>query len=112
MGSRDRAGREYRLIEAYPDTTDLFSAVSFATELPGVSVVSMSWGASEFSGETSYDSIFTTPAGHNGITFVASSGDSVDGRVSLVLAERPGGRRHHPERDQHRHLRLRDGMEW
>ena len=64
------------LIEAYPDTTDLFSAVSFATGLPGVSVVSMSFGAGEFSGETSYDSIFTTPAGHTGITFVASSGDS------------------------------------
>ena len=36
----------------------------------------MSWGASEFSGETSLDSVFTTPAGHNGVTFVASAGDS------------------------------------
>lgn len=64
------------LIEADPDTTDLFSAASFASGLSGVSVVSMSFGAGEFSGETSNDSIFTTPTGHNGITFVASSGDS------------------------------------
>jgi subtilase family serine protease len=64
------------LVEAQPDLTDLLSAVSFASSLRGVSVVSMSWGAGEFSGETSLDSVFTTPAGHNGVTFVASSGDS------------------------------------
>jgi hypothetical protein len=34
--------------------------------------VSMSWGGSEFSGESSYDSYFS----HPGVTFVASSGDS------------------------------------
>jgi hypothetical protein len=64
------------LVEAQPDLTDLFSAVSFASQLSGVSVVSMSWGAGEFSGEAGYDNVFTTPAGHNGVTFVASSGDS------------------------------------
>jgi hypothetical protein len=64
------------LVEAYPDLSDLFSAVSFASSLSGVSVVSMSWGAGEFSGESSYDSVFTTPPGHTGITFVAASGDS------------------------------------
>jgi len=64
------------LVEAQPDLTDMFSAVSFASQLSGVSVVSMSWGAGEFSGETGYDNVFTTPAGHNGVTFVASSGDS------------------------------------
>jgi subtilase family serine protease len=64
------------LVEAQPDLNDLFSAVSFASNLPGVSVVSMSWGAGEFAGESSYDNVFTTPAGHNGVTFVASSGDS------------------------------------
>ncbi len=64
------------LIEAAPDTTDLFGAVHLATGLPGVSVVSMSFGTNEFAGQTSFDSVFTTPAGHNGITFVASSGDS------------------------------------
>ena len=64
------------LVEAQPSLTDLHGAVSFASQLPGVSVVSMSWGAGEFAGETAYDSVFTTPAGHNGVTFVASSGDS------------------------------------
>ncbi len=34
----------------------------------------MSWGADEFSGESAYDSVFTTPAGHNGVTFVAVLG--------------------------------------
>jgi hypothetical protein len=64
------------LVEAQPTLNDLFSAVSFASHLSGVSVVSMSWGAGEFAGESSYDSVFTTPANHNGVTFVASSGDS------------------------------------
>ena len=35
----------------------------------------MSWGAGEFSGETSYDSHFS-PQLHPGVTFIASSGDS------------------------------------
>ncbi len=56
--------------------SSLFNAVSYARQLPGVDVVSMSWGSSEFLGETSYDSLFTTPSGHTGITFVAASGDS------------------------------------
>jgi hypothetical protein len=50
--------------------------VKTAADLPGVSVVSMSFGFSEFAGETSYDSDFTTPAGHTGVTFVSSTGDS------------------------------------
>jgi subtilase family serine protease len=56
--------------------SDLLKAVDTAASYSGVSVVSMSWGSSEFSGETSADSHFTTPAGHTGVTFVASSGDS------------------------------------
>jgi hypothetical protein len=36
----------------------------------------MSWGTNEFWGEWNYNSVFTTPAGHNNVTFVASSGDS------------------------------------
>ena len=36
----------------------------------------MSWGGGEFSSESRYDSYFTTPSGHGGVTFVASSGDS------------------------------------
>jgi subtilase family serine protease len=55
---------------------DLIAAVNVAKSIPLVSVVSMSWGGSEGQSETSYDSVFTTPAGHTGITFVAASGDS------------------------------------
>ena len=54
---------------------DLLSAVNTARYTPGVVAVSMSWGFGEMSNESSYDSYFTTPAGHVGITFVASSGD-------------------------------------
>jgi len=64
------------LVEAQPYLSNLFSAVSFASQQAGVSVVSMSWGANEFPGENAYDSTFTTPTGHTGVTFVASSGDS------------------------------------
>ena len=62
---------------------DLFGAVNFARSINGVGAVSMSWGSGEFYGETAYDSLFTTPAGHlgsngqpGGVTFVAASGDS------------------------------------
>jgi len=64
------------LVEANSDSLgNLMSAVDYARHVPDVSVVSMSWGGSEFWGETSYDNIFTTPAGHQGVTFVAASGD-------------------------------------
>ncbi len=56
--------------------SNLFSAVSYASKQAGVSVVSMSWGTNEFWGEWYYDSLFTTPAGHSGVTYVAASGDS------------------------------------
>ena len=56
--------------------SDLYTAVQTAAAYSGVSVVSMSFGSSEFSSEHSYDSTFTTPAGHQGVTFLASTGDS------------------------------------
>jgi subtilase family serine protease len=59
-----------------PRISDLLKAVDYARSLPGVSVVSMSWGADEFSQEQQDDSTFTTPEGHTGVTFVAASGDS------------------------------------
>ncbi len=74
------------LVEAQPYLSDLFSAVTFASQQAGVSVVSMSWGAGEFQGENAYDSTFTTPSGHAGVTFVASSGDS---SVTLYPAASP-----------------------
>ncbi len=65
------------LVEANTDSLgNLMSAVDYARHVPDVSVVSMSWGGGEFWGETSYDQYFTTPAGHQGVTFVAASGDS------------------------------------
>ncbi len=65
------------LVEANTDTNnnDLFTAVATAAALPGVSVVSMSWGIDEYQGEQSIDSTFTTPSGHQGVTFIAASGD-------------------------------------
>ncbi len=53
----------------------LFGAVNSAKQLPGVSVVSMSWGTQEFWGESQYNSIFSTPPGHTSVAFVAASGD-------------------------------------
>ena len=50
---------------------DLMAAVKVAKRISRVSVIAMSWGESEFLGETAYDSVFTTP----GVTFVAGSGD-------------------------------------
>ncbi len=60
------------------------AAVNYARHLAGVSVVSISWGGSEFvdysggesASQLTLDSDFTTPAGHTGVTFVASAGDS------------------------------------
>ena len=43
--------------------SDLLAAVDTARNWSGVVAVSMSWGGSEFSGESSYDFHFTTPAG-------------------------------------------------
>jgi subtilase family serine protease len=78
------------LVEAQSASfADLFNAVSVAanevscgsTSCPGGSSgegeISMSWGGSEFSGETSYDSTFKKP----GVVYVASAGD-VGGIVS------------------------------
>ena len=68
------------LIEASSASTGaLIAAVNAAKAIPSVSVVSMSWGGSEFYGEQNYDSVFTTPSGHRGITFVAAAGDSGPG---------------------------------
>ncbi len=75
-------GANIVLVEANSSSlTDLMAAVNMARNLANVSVVSMSWGTSEFSGETQYDSYFTTPAGHTGITFVASAGDTSAERI-------------------------------
>jgi hypothetical protein len=57
---------------------DLFTAAQYAASVPGVSAVSMSFAGPEFYSETYYDSYFTTPSGHAGVTFLAASGDNGD----------------------------------
>jgi subtilase family serine protease len=56
---------------------DMMSAIKTAASQPGVVAVSMSWGAYEYSSETStaYDGLF---ASYPSIVFFASSGDSGD----------------------------------
>ena len=61
------------LVEA-PTASDLYSAVDVASRLvaqAGGGEVSMSWGSSEFAGETDYDTHFKTP----GVVYFAASGD-------------------------------------
>jgi len=69
-------GANIVLVEAKSASmTDLMAAVNYAKNLSGVVSVSMSWGASEFTSETSLDSSFSKA----GVTFVASSGDNGSG---------------------------------
>ena len=74
-------GANIILVEANsPSLADLMTSVQTAANEPGVSVVSMSWGFEEglsidAAQEAYYDNYLTTPAGHQGVTFVASSGD-------------------------------------
>ncbi len=64
------------LVEANSDSfDDLYNAIDVAADYPGVSTVSLSWGSPEFAGETNWDDFFETPSGHQGVTFVAASGD-------------------------------------
>ena len=64
------------LVEAKNNSfTNLFNAVIVAANLVaanGGGEVSMSWGAGEFTTETSYDAIFTTPK----VVYFASAGDA------------------------------------
>ncbi|HEY1683707.1 MAG TPA: hypothetical protein VGG19_03005 [Tepidisphaeraceae bacterium] len=65
------------LVEANSaSSSDLNAAVNYAKTIPGVVAVTMSYGGSEYGSETSSDSIYTTPSGHQGITFLASTGDN------------------------------------
>jgi subtilase family serine protease len=76
-------GANILLVEANSASfQDLYTAVDFARNAPGVVAVSMSFGAGESPSETSSDGLFTTPAGHiggfglpGGVTFLAASGD-------------------------------------
>jgi hypothetical protein len=69
-------GAKLLLVEATDDSpSNIFAAINYARSVSGVSVVSMSFGGNETSGDTSYDSYFTTPSGHSAVAFVASTGD-------------------------------------
>jgi subtilase family serine protease len=75
------------LVEAASNSfADLFGAVDTAENL-GAKIISMSWGGSEFSGETAYDSYFDK----TNVTYFAASGDTggktiYPGVSSLVVA--------------------------
>jgi hypothetical protein len=70
-------GANILLVEANSNSlTDLQTATLYARTVPDVTVVTMSFGGSEFSGETGFDSTYITPGGHAGVTFLASTGDS------------------------------------
>lgn len=65
------------LVEASSSSTNaLLQAVDVAIQ-NGATVISMSWGGGEFSGETSDDTHFNVP----GVIFCASSGDSGHGTM-------------------------------
>lgn len=61
---------------ASPGRRDILAAINVARNVPGVSVVSMSFGSDEFANQARQNGVFRTPAGHGGVTFVAAAGDS------------------------------------
>ena len=75
--------------ETNPLTSDLIYGTNYAANQPGVSVVSYSYGNSEFAGETLEDQYFTTPAGHTPVAFVAASGDSVPETTPTITTNWP-----------------------
>src|ERR1700678_203101 len=81
-------GANIILFEASSNSdANLFQAVDTAADYAGVSVVSMSWDGGETSSETGFDSNFVTPNGHQGVTFLAATGD--DGTPSGYPAFSP-----------------------
>lgn len=78
------------LVEARSDSgDDVLAAVEVARSIAGVTVVSMSFGFTESAGQHVYDPVFTTPAGHVGITFVAASGDHGPAGGAMYPASSP-----------------------
>ena len=106
-------GANILLVEANSSSiNDLVGAVNYARQAPGVTTVSMSWGGSEFAGESTYDSYFTTPAGHAGVSFVAASGDSGgSGEWPAVSPNVLGGGRHRAQSQLSRRPQRRNGLE-
>lgn len=70
-------GASILLVEATSASlSNLNAAVAYARGVAGVSVVSMSYGSGESPTEAIGDSVYVTPTGHQGVTFVASAGDT------------------------------------
>jgi subtilase family serine protease len=70
-------GANILLFEASDDAGDLFNTVARAAATTGVSVVVCGWSGDETANEaTELDPVFTTPGNHQGVTFVAASGDA------------------------------------
>ena len=69
------AANSVLVVAASSSMTDMFNAVRTAATLPGVTAVSMSWGALEYSAETTarFDGLF---ASYPSVIFFAASGDS------------------------------------
>ncbi len=70
-------GAKIVLVEANSQSlSDLFASVATAASLPGVSVVSMSWGFTERQMISAQDeALYDTFLSHQGVTFVTSTGD-------------------------------------
>ncbi len=66
------------LVEANTEVfqTDMVAAIQEAASLPGVSVLSLSYGYPELPHSGNFNSDFTTPAGHQGVTFVVATSDT------------------------------------
>ena len=80
-------GANILLVEATSDRwTDLLAAVNYAKSQPAVSVVSMSWGVSEYRIETATDSTLTAPAA---IRSVSSPPRAIGVRRPSTLPFRP-----------------------
>jgi hypothetical protein len=70
-------GANILLVEANSNQfADLDTAIEYAANYPGVSAVSMSFGGSELYTQFVVDSVYTTPLGHTGVSFIASAGDT------------------------------------
>jgi hypothetical protein len=75
-------GANILLVESNTDNDpDMFAAVAWAADQPGVCAVSMSWGEHESdisspAQELADDASFVRPGGHAGVTFIAASGDA------------------------------------
>ena len=95
-------GASIVVVEAASDnTSDLMAAVDVARHIPGVTVVSMSWGGSEFRGETAYDPhLYDSAQPHRGdVRGGQRRFREVRGTMASNFAERRGRRRDHAPGD-------------